>query len=289
MNLNLHQLSFAALAIAVLGASGLYLLLPHAHGKLKPRSAHLAGAGLSSLAVLFLLGRLSPPGPWLSSLFFYGFSALAIASAILMITSRDPVYGALWFASVVLATAGLFLLAEAQFLAAGTVIVYAGAIIVTFLFVIMLAQAEGRAPYDRSARTPFRSTLICFLLLFGLLHALTALHSPIVDAETGAVEPADPLSRPLLALKNDPVVAAASPSTARLPVLDPTDGKTPPAHVAALGATLFADHLISVEVAGVILFVALVGALAIATPRRPVRPGDRSSASRPDPSTDRTT
>ena len=60
-------------------------------------------------------------------------------------TSRNPIYSALWFASVVLSTAGLFVLAGAQFLAAGTIIVYAGAIIVTFLFVIMLAQMEGKA------------------------------------------------------------------------------------------------------------------------------------------------
>ena len=276
MNLNLHHVSFAAVAIAVLGASGLYLLLPHGHGRLKPRMAHLVGAGLSSLAVLFLLAQLTPLGPWLSTLFFYGFSALALAAAILMITSRDPIYSALWFAAVVLATAGLFLLAEAQFLAAGTVIVYAGAIIVTFLFVIMLAQASGRAPYDRASRAPFRSTLTCFLLLFGLLHALAALHAPIASAENGALEPAVPLIRPLVELKNDPVLLAASSATARLPErsLDHSQ-EPPPPHVAALGATLFSDHLISVEVAGVILFVALVGALAIATPRRPIRPGDQ--------------
>ncbi len=69
---------------------------------------------------------------------------------------------------MVLSTSGLFLLAGAQFLAAGTVIVYAGAIIVTFLFVIMLAQMEGRAAYDRAARAPFRATLTCFLLFWAL-------------------------------------------------------------------------------------------------------------------------
>jgi NADH-quinone oxidoreductase subunit J len=46
----------------------------------------------------------------------------------------------------------------------------------------------------------------------------------------------------------------------------------PPPHVAGLGATLFTDHLISVEVAGAILFVALVGAVCIATPKPPIRP-----------------
>ena len=194
-----------------------------------------------------------------------------------MITSRDPIYSALWFAAVVLATTGLFLLAEAQFLAAGTVIVYAGAIIVTFLFVIMLAQADGRANYDRAARTPFRSTLICFLLLFGLLHALAALHAPIENPETGQLEPAPPLIRPLSDLKDDPVLAASLPKTARLPERDLQNPKSePPPHVAALGGTLFADHLISVEIAGVILFVALIGALAIASPKAPIRPGEKS-------------
>ncbi len=46
----------------------------------------------------------------------------------------------------------------------------------------------------------------------------------------------------------------------------------PPPHVAGLGATLFTDHLISVEIAGAILFVALVGAVCIATPKPPIRP-----------------
>jgi NADH-quinone oxidoreductase subunit J len=52
----------------------------------------------------------------------------------------------------------------------------------------------------------------------------------------------------------------------------------PPPHVAGLGGTMYTDHLLSVEVAGVILFVALVGALAIATPRAPIRPETRAVA-----------
>ena len=57
------------------------------------------------------------------------------------------------------------MLASAPFLAAGTMIVYAGAIIVTFLFVIMLAQMEGKALYDRAARAPGSATFTCFLAL----------------------------------------------------------------------------------------------------------------------------
>ena len=136
------------------GRSGTYLLLPHRHGAAKPRDgARASGRSWPALGLLLfadvleaarpvpdepLLLRLQPGRRW--------------PAAVLTVTSRNPVYSALWFASVVLSTSGLFLLAGAQFLAAGTVIVYAGAIIVTFLFVIMLAQMEGRATYDRAAR-----------------------------------------------------------------------------------------------------------------------------------------
>ena len=102
----------------------------------------------------------------------------AIVGAVLTITSRNPIYSALWFASVVLATAGLFLLAGAPFLAAGTIIVYAGAIIVTFLFVIMLAQMEGKAPTTARPGRPGPATFACFLLLWCLIYALSALGKP---------------------------------------------------------------------------------------------------------------
>ena len=65
------------------------------------------------------------------------------------VTFRNPVYCAIWFGLSLLGTAGLFLFHGAQFLAVATVVVYAGAILVTFLFVLMLAQPEGQASYDR--------------------------------------------------------------------------------------------------------------------------------------------
>ena len=90
----------------------------------------------------------------------------------MMVTSRNPVYSALWFAAVVLSTSGLFLLAGAQFLAAGTVIVYAGAIIVTFLFVIMLAQIGRPGGLRPLGPEPGAATLTCFLLLWALMICL---------------------------------------------------------------------------------------------------------------------
>ena len=56
-------------------------------------------------------------------------------------------------------------------------IVYAGAIVVTFLFVIMLAQSEGKAGYDRAARSPGSATLTCYLLLWCLIYSLSAIKS----------------------------------------------------------------------------------------------------------------
>ena len=77
------------------------------------------------------------------------FAVITVASAAATIASRSPVYSAIWFAVSLLGTAGLLLLQGAQFLGIATVAVYAGAIVVTFLFVLMLAQPEGHAYYDR--------------------------------------------------------------------------------------------------------------------------------------------
>src|SRR5262249_28644061 len=133
------------------------------------------GAVAAGLALLILVTSWSPPGPFLPTVFFYLFGMAAIVGGVLTVTSRNPVYCALWFASVVLSTAGFFLLAGASFVAARHVIVYAGAIVVTFLFVIMLAQMEGKADYDRAARAPGAATFTCYLLLWCLIYSLSAI------------------------------------------------------------------------------------------------------------------
>lgn len=270
-----------AIAVVVLGASGTYLLLPHKHGSVKPKSAHVAGGILAALALLLFASFWRAPESALAGLFFYAFSFAAVAGGLLTITSRNPIYSALWFAAVVLSTSGLFMLAGAQFLAAGTVIVYAGAIIVTFLFVIMLAQMEGRAPYDRAARAPGRATFSCYLLLWGLLYALLVVRATPPHAE-GLTEGLDEKRLPRLENmaadyhldERHPALGIVRASTRETLQMKGPDGERKP-HVAGLGESLYTDHLISVELAGTLLFVALIGALAIATPKAPVRPGDR--------------
>ena len=279
-----------ATVVILLGGFGTWLLLPHRLGRLKPRRVQGLGAVLAMLAVVLLARFYTPPGALLQSAFFYMFATASVAGGILTVTSRNPVSSALWFASVVLATSGLFLLAGAQFLAAGTVIVYAGAIIVTFLFVIMLAQSEGMALYDRMSRAPGGATLSGFLLLWAVYFALITIQPATRPAPDVPYRPL-PAASSLIALAStdtQPGPAAILPAealalmrrairpTARIRDEDPARVAlgSPPPHVAGLGGTLFADHLLSIELAGALLFVALTGAISIATPRPPIRPAN---------------
>lgn len=270
-----------AIAVILLGGVGTYLLLPHRLGSARSRPLNILGGVLAVLAVALFALFWKPPGELVSGLFLYAFSISAVLCGILMVTNKDPVHSALWFAAVVLSTSGLFLLAGAQFLAAGTIIVYAGAIIVTFLFVIMLAQQQGRALYDRAARAPLRSTLTCFLLFWGLMYSLL-----LVRAEA---KPDQAIVRPFVKTATHPQESATiqilKRTQARTALLPPApaepDPRSIPPHVGPLGGTLFTDHLLSVEIAGVLLFAALVGALAIATPKPPIRPGQRPATDGP--------
>lgn len=264
-----------AFFVVVLGAIGTYLLLPHRFGSSQPKRMLAVGGGAIGLALLLFATFWSPPGPLLSGLFFYVFSLTALAAAVLTITSRSPIYSALWFAAVVLSTSGLFLLEGAQFLAVGTVIVYAGAIIVTFLFVIMLAQMEGHALYDRSARSPFLGTVTCFVLFWALLYSLFTVRPTVsVTPHGDEIESAGIVRTSDLAQADAGVKAVLERAVRPTAKLYAADGRFKP-HVAGLGETLYTDHLVTVELAGALLFVALIGALSIAPPKPPIRPGQR--------------
>jgi NADH-quinone oxidoreductase subunit J len=266
-----------AALVVLLGAAGTYFLLPHKHGAARPRRIHAAGALAASLSLLLFLFFWKPPGEFIPAFFLYVFGAGAIIGGVLTITSRNPIYSALWFAMVVIATAGLFLLANASFLAAGTVIVYAGAVIVTFLFVIMLAQMEGKALYDRAARAPGPATFACFLILWCLIYCLSAVASKPVG---GPTQPVGQLARTtdvprardfrsvFHLLPEDSLGGAVErvlPPTNM--ILDSTNQQK--LNVAGLGESLYTNHLVTVGLAGVLLFVALVGAVVITDPKRP--------------------
>src|SRR5262249_27541789 len=79
---------------------------------------------------------------------------------------------------VILCTCGLFLLLAAPFLMAATIIIYAGAIVVTFLFVLMLAQQIGLSNADLRSREPLFASIAGFLFLGALLYVLDGVYSP---------------------------------------------------------------------------------------------------------------
>ena len=124
----------------------------------------------------------------LETFLFYVFAGTAILAGGLLVTQSNPAWAALSFALVILSTCGLFLLQAAPFLMAATIIVYAGAIIVTFLFVIMLAQQEGPSDADARSREPFLAAFTGFLLLCTLLYVLKLTYKPDLDRWVRATE-----------------------------------------------------------------------------------------------------
>jgi NADH-quinone oxidoreductase subunit J len=221
-----------------LAGIGVWWLMPRASSRsvIGGLVLALAGCGLCG-ATLHAVA-----GPLTESILFWVFSLVALASGILMITNKNPVYAALWFALATLSTCGLFLLQSAPFLAAATIIVYAGAIVVTFVFVMMLAQQSGTTIYDQRSRQPFLATLAALLLLGALLSTLRAASAvPASATNQQAAVTTNILSRP--------------------------EADQPIGTLHGLGRSLFGDYLFAVELAGTLLLVAAIGAIAMA-PRR---------------------
>src|SRR6266850_7735309 len=99
----------------------------------------------------------------LESALFGLFALIAIGSALAMIFHRNPVHCALFLVTVLLSLSGIFVMLNAQFIAALQVIVYAGAIMVLFLFVVMLLNVKGETPLLS------RGTAKSFGFLFALI------------------------------------------------------------------------------------------------------------------------
>jgi NADH-quinone oxidoreductase subunit J len=193
-------------------------------------------------------------GSWGGDVVFLALATLTVGSAICTVTLRSPVYCAIWFALTLLGVSGLFMYQGAQFLGVATIVVYAGAILVTFLFVLMLAQPEGHAFYDRVSWEAALSACAGAVLVGVMTMALAQATRP--------PQPVDGQPTPRFWLAD--AVAA-----------DRDAGVLHEQHVASLGAQLFSTHLIAVEVAGTLLLVALVGAVAIVGIGRKQAPGPR--------------
>jgi NADH-quinone oxidoreductase subunit J len=215
----------------LLGGLSMWLMLPRVH-----RFGRPLGAVLGAVSVGLFASRLPALGDWLTAGVFWLLAGITIIAAAATVTFRNPVYCAIWFALSLLGTAGIFLYQGAQFLGVATIVVYAGAILVTFLFVLMLANPEGHARYDRLGWEPMLASFTGALMV-GIL----TVNVSMAFQRAGSTEVAHP-----------------SVTTDRL-----TTNVLASEHMAHLGRELFSRHLIAVEVAGTLLLVALVGCVAI--------------------------
>ena len=155
---------------------------------------------------------------------FYLFATLTIASAVAVIFARNPVHSVLWLILAFFNAAGLMLLVGAEFIAMLLVIVYVGAVAVLFLFVVMMLDVDFA-----SLRSGFTRNLP-----FGLLVALVLLAEIIIAVSARNV----------------------GPGTGVIPTV------TQP-NVVALGEMLYSRYLFPFEIAGLILLVAMIGAIVL--------------------------
>ncbi len=160
---------------SAISAIGLALLM-----RPGPRGVRLAGTvgGLAGFSILVVevIKRAGEGDGGVPPVFPVVFGVIALAGAVRMITHPRPVFAALYFILVVIATAAMFLLLGAEFMAFALIIVYAGAILITYMFVLMLAQQspdaeQGSAWYDRVPREAGSAVVIGFVMLASLSEA----------------------------------------------------------------------------------------------------------------------
>jgi NADH-quinone oxidoreductase subunit J len=184
----------------------------------------------------------------MTTLVFYLFATVAVVAACLCILQRNPVSAAMWLVVTMFSLAAIYVLLDAQFIAAIQVLVYAGAVMVLFLFVIMLLNL-GHATSD--VRGP--SSVAAAIVLVGLLAIeLFALwrYTPRRLAAELAQSPAF----------GDPRSAFAAGEMARQEAV--ARGV-----VGGIAAPLFQIYLVPFEITSILLLAAIVGAVVLAKRR----------------------
>src|ERR687889_1476934 len=172
----------------------------------------------------------------IATLAFYLFATMTIASAVLVIFARNPVHSVLWLIVAFFNAAGLMLMTGAEFIALLLVIVYVGAVAVLFLFVVMMLDIDFA-----SLRSGFTRNLP-----FGIIIALVLLIEIVIAVSAWRAGPA---------LSGREIPTAATPN------------------IVALGQLLYSRYLFAFELAGLILLVAMVGAIVLTQrSRRDTRP-----------------
>ena len=156
---------------------------------------------------------------------FYLFASLTILSGLLVIFARNPVHSVLWLIVAFFNAAGLMLLLGAEFIALLLVMVYVGAVAVLFLFIVMMLDIDFA-----SLRSGFTRNLP-----FGILIALALLAQVTIAISAAGSSPA----------MADAPVASAKPN------------------LVAMGELLYSAYLVPFELSGIILLVAMIGAIVL--------------------------
>jgi NADH-quinone oxidoreductase subunit J len=166
--------------------------------------------------------------------FFYVFSAVAIASAVMVVASRNPVHAVLFLILVFFNAAGLFMLAGAEFLALILIVVYVGAVAVLFLFVVMMLDVDFASLRSGMLQyAPIGVVVGIVLLLELLLVAGSFVVSPEVAGSSG------------------------------LPITNGVD------NTRALGMVLYTRYIFLFQGAGAVLLVAMIGAIVLTLRHKP--------------------
>lgn len=160
---------------------------------------------------------------------FAFFAVLAVVSAILMVTRRNIIHSAVFLITALLATAGIFLQLQAEFLFVVQIILYVGGIMVLFVFVIMLVNLDVSMRMVQFNRQKWVAGLLAIVLgtqvFFAIWAGRNALHLPVIS-------------------------------------------KLPPAkNTEAVGQALFQHYMLTFEIASILLLVAMIGAVVMAKRR----------------------
>jgi NADH-quinone oxidoreductase subunit J len=160
----------------------------------------------------------------LNAIVFYFFALLAVASAVLMVTRKNIIHGAVFLITSLLATAGIFLQLEAEFLFVVQIILYVGGIMVLFVFVIMLVNLDLSLHLIRFNRQKLVAGVLALVLAAQVLGAFWVGRSSIGPGPAASVAPQN---------------------------------------TQAVGQALFGPYVLPFEIASILLLVAMIGAVVM--------------------------
>ena len=160
--------------------------------------------------------------------FFYVFSAIAIASALMVIAARNPVHSVLFLILAFVNASGLFMLAGAEFLALILIVVYVGAVAVLFLFVVMMLDVDFVTLRQGMLQYAPIGVVVGLIMLFELFLVAGSF-----------------------------VVAPEVASSAMVPMMDGME------NTRQLGEVLYTRYVFLFEGAGAVLLVAMIGAIVL--------------------------